>query len=1250
MSRRRRPSSRVDASIVSELDPKQDVPCTVVDGDAEQQGGHGSSATHSTTSDTRPSVFYSKIFGNIQRSTVGTHHEDYDNPSSSLMRFLFISCPLILISMAPLIFLLVFMNDKRPSGLFEIHGKTLRRTITQLPTPLAPLTDSLNYRAFHWLCLYVSLSAFALHAIVQEGAGAVATNNRSLQVASRWGILRSIPIVIWAHAVIVAGSLTHASVYINFAFNPDNAHRLHGLNVTIEHILLWGGIFIIIRSILSGRCLQEKRWKPLRARLSTYASIVLVLQLVFLFHYAALAINTWETGFYSKNASKTNDAMYTPLYTDSLGYQLRNLSMTMEDPGPQALLNNPTRCCVNPGNATQPSQGRPQLIMITWLLSTTVVHECVIRQLIIFLLMLLFYSTTDYTSSYKHQLSEALKRPESPEPAESPASDDISTNDGRGAPLLAPTSTLNLSMCLGIASTMVATFPIATSINSWFQSFGSDEIDAERYFNHVVGLLVQVFYIHMACVVAHILVLFVDHFRFPIQTFTVLLYAIHGGDNDGAALKDLANHLGTYENCALVYFRDVTELQKDHQLQPEYLNLADGILLFVSEDYAEIINDWDGQVDQSKDQWKMRLGEEYHSFVRPRRHVKPLVLLTHEDTFDFKGPLQDRFPDAKYLKVAEEANVVKAIEEKCDINLKSHAKTSDQHSRFTVCSRTPPWVRFCSSLLSFDLFVGLRLCLFLAPWCAVLLIVRSKQVSRSVGNITRIDYPRPSLNVSDTSRLPIEETLNFSLFYWSFEWFALTTVMFHALLRIPDVIGSEFKADNCKRRGRNALYYGHVATVGSLLVFGSVRYTSTELAPVFVWMHLFLLGALVAALECHRLLQAKGLKLQTGAICIMHQQKMFAERRFHVIIGMPVLLLQLAFFWNYWAAVIDSLETVNTDGILYSPYFPKDWEGIEYNTVTVDYLVWMRGLGWSAIFVCGQASQLFLLIGVHTSLQTGDHGMSLFDSVVAVTILCLQLASCIITIFLPATAARGWLSLGESQTVIDRCVVGFYIACYLSIIAISGMLLWQYRQCSSEADSNEKKSGQAKIHILYDTLDRKLERQVEKLKTKIKEKTSTERQLVYAEVEFFGLEAKLKAGPRSPFVAQNDIAIIILSQTYVNRVSGRGPCGAEDSCFQDLRHWYDHLRRGFAKRPTEGSAHCKDVTIWVQATALRDTEDSRSDPQSEQSGRIVPIPTLQGVAKFLFPAAQTPIETQDHLINKLTLLLMPNALDSCSSI
>jgi hypothetical protein len=44
------------------------------------------------------------------------------------------------------------------------------------------------------------------------------------------------------------------------------------------------------------------------------------------------------------------------------------------------------------------------------------------------------------------------------------------------------------------------------------------------------------------------------------------------------------------------------------------------------------------------------------------------------------------------------------------------------------------------------------------------------------------------------------------------------------------------------------------------------------------------------------------------------------------------------------------------------------------------------------------------------------------------------------------------------------------------------------------------------------------------------------------------------------------------------QVSGHGPCGVEDSCLQDLRHWFAHLRREYDQLP---HADQKDYSFYT---------------------------------------------------------------------
>jgi hypothetical protein len=553
--------------------------------------------------------------------------------------------------------------------------------------------------------------------------------------------------IIWLHVTIVLVSVLHASIGLDFAFEPGSSeHNLFALDVVFQLGLFLGAIFIIGRSILSGRQRQVKHWTPVRNKLVIFTSVVIVLQLVWVFHYSALAINTWDRKP-KRNANhydRRNDATYAPLASiKRLNLQnLQNLSMALVDDGPQTLLDNPSRYCVNPGNATSASQGRPQVIMLTWLISSTVLHECFVRQLLIFLMVGMFYSTIDYTSSYKRGLAERLaSRNPDPSPAtvedaglaarslteanvqpsndyrlaqrvfsrarlpstvhaltvfvpsdrameslpahvllnllsnrasatlfalrhsvidhefelrpgdiyvlkrecdeqsvpiwfscpttvdanehnrttqparvcaagvelsfDSPSLDyenvigvsgsvsgttrfygidrllihdraddyELSSTrsssgsvDVRFAPTLRP-----ISLCIGIASTILAIFPTATSVNSWFQSFGSDELDVVKFISSVVAPLIQVYYWHMSLAMLHLLALLIDHWRFPIQAYAFLLYAIDAGQDgsDEESPKALSDHIvASFQNTfpkrqhqpmfSVVYFTDPT--------------------------------------------------------------------------------------------------------------------------------------------------------------------------------------------------------------------------------------------------------------------------------------------------------------------------------------------------------------------------------------------------------------------------------------------------------------------------------------------------------------------------------------------------------------------------------------------------------------------------------------------------------------------------------------------------------------------
>jgi hypothetical protein len=212
--------------------------------------------------------------------------------------------------------------------------------------------------------------------------------------------------------------------------------------------------------------------------------------------------------------------------------------------------------------------------------------------------------------------------------------------------------------------------------------------------------------------------------------------------------------------------------------------------------------------------------------------------------------------------------------------------------------------------------------------------------------------------------------------------------------------------------------------------------------------------------------------------------------------------------------------------------------------------------------VCGQAAQLLLLIGVRFGLQTGDHNMSLFDSLGAVVMLSCQLASCMLTIFLPATAARGWLALGMSEHVLSQCTVGFYVLAYSSLFMINGMLLWRrygevvrhgiamLRGQPRQRHKRTPDPNEPKVHILYDTLNKDIHQRLKTFKSDVLAKSRilpvryAEREVCrlselsvkpHLYLQFFGLEAKLIDGHTSPFVS-GDKVVILLSNTFVNRV------------------------------------------------------------------------------------------------------------------
>jgi hypothetical protein len=332
---------------------------------------------------------------------------------------------------------------------------------------------------------------------------------------------------------------------------------------------------------------------------------------------------------------------------------------------------------------------------------------------------------------------------------------------------------------------------------------------------------------------------------------------------------------------------------------------------------------------------------------------------------------------------------------------------------------------------------------------------------------------------------------------WLHPGFLLTTLVLHALLRIPDAVASTINVAGYTGHQRTAsdyFYAIHVIIIGSILLYGSWRYASAEDRVVLVVVHCVLFASLVAALESH--LKEHAESLHDPDTRVLLQQKLLREQGFLAIIGVPILMLQLSFIWNYWAASVDSLESTNRNGVVYSPYFPlPSQERPSYNTVTSDYLIWLRGLGWSASMVCGQGAQLLLLIGIRSRLQTGDHNISLFDSLAAVAILCCQLASCMLTIFLPATAARGWLALGLSEHVLSQCTVGFYVLAYSSLFMINSMLLWRRhkrgitRMLSPRPGlaphSIAMNPDEPKLHILYDTLNRDIHQDLTSFKTEV---------------------------------------------------------------------------------------------------------------------------------------------------------------------